>query len=276
MREQIGINTYFQNAAAYWTEIYRREGVLEFIHQERQRIMLGLVGTLDQPYGTRALEIGCGAGFAAVELAKKGYAVDAIDSVPAMVDLTRIHAMRSAVDGTVSSNFGDVHNLDFVDETFGLVVAMGVLPWLRHIEMPLHEMARVLRPGGHLVLNVNNRWAMSRFLDPRTNPVLMPIKTVARRIITCGKSDPRPCPRSMSVRTFDSRLAALGLKKVRGIVFGFGPFTFFGRELFPYSVGLRIHQTLQRLADRGRPIFRSAGVQYMVIAKKIVAPRLCT
>src|SRR3984893_1723658 len=115
MGEQIEINTYFQSAAAYWTEIYRREGVLEFIHQERQRIMLGLVGTLGLPYGTRALEIGCGAGFAAVELAKKGYAVDAIDSVPVMVDLTRKHATRSAGDGTVKSNLGDIHKLDFPD-----------------------------------------------------------------------------------------------------------------------------------------------------------------
>ena len=276
MHEQKVVNSHFQHAASYWTEIYRREGVLEFIHQERQRLMLGLVETLGLPYGTRVLEIGCGAGFAAVELAKKGYAVDAIDSVPVMVDLTRKHATRSAVDGTVKSNFGDIHNLDFLNETFGLVVAMGVLPWLRHIDKPLLEMSRVLRLGGYLVVNVNNRWAICPFLDPRTNPVLAPIKRVARRILQFGKSDPRPRTRSMSVRTLDSRLGPLGLQKVRGIVFGFGPFSFFGRELFPYSVGLRIHQTLQRLADRGRPILRSTGVQYMVVAKKIVAPHLRT
>jgi ubiquinone/menaquinone biosynthesis C-methylase UbiE len=268
MREQTAVNSYFQDAALYWTEIYRREGVLEFIHQERQRIMLGLVDTLGLPCGTRVLEIGCGAGFAAVELAKKGYVVDAIDSVPVMVDLTRMHATQSAVDGTVRSNFGDIHNLDFLDETFGLVVAMGVLPWLRHTEKPLHEMSRVLQHGGYLVLNVNNRWGICSFLDPLTNPVLMPIKRIARRILKCGKSDPRPRTRSMSIRTLDSRLSPLGLQKIRGIVFGFGPFSFFGRELFPYSVGLKIHQALQRLADFGRPIFRSAGVQYMVVAKK--------
>src|SRR3977135_2510593 len=111
MREQIVVNSYFQHAASYWTEIYRREGVLEFIHQERQRLMLGLVETLGLPYGTRVLEIGCGAGFAAVELAKKGYAVDAIDSVPVMVDLTRKHATRSAVAGTVKSTFGSIQHL---------------------------------------------------------------------------------------------------------------------------------------------------------------------
>jgi cyclopropane fatty-acyl-phospholipid synthase-like methyltransferase len=72
MHEQKVVNSHFQHAASYWTEIYRREGVLEFIHQERQRLMLGLVETLGLPYGTRVLEIGCGAGFAAVELAKKG------------------------------------------------------------------------------------------------------------------------------------------------------------------------------------------------------------
>ena len=66
----------------------------------------------------------------------------------------------------------------------------------------------------------------------------------------------------------DRILAAAGLEPVAGATFGFGPFTLLGRRLLPDPVGVRVDASLQSLADRGVPGVRSAGAQYLVVARK--------
>jgi len=70
-----------------------------------------------------------------------------------------------------------------------------------------------------------------------------------------------------SVRAFDRQLQAVGLRKKRGVVLGFGPFTLFNKRLLPNSIGVRLHHRLQQRAA-GIPLIRSAGSQYVVLAQK--------
>jgi hypothetical protein len=63
-------------------------------------------------------------------------------------------------------------------------------------------------------------------------------------------------------------LAAAGLAEIGGAAIGFGPFTFCGREFLPQTVGLWLEDRLQSLANRGSPILRWCGSQYVVLAKK--------
>jgi hypothetical protein len=59
-----------------------------------------------------------------------------------------------------------------------------------------------------------------------------------------------------------------GLKKVKGVTLGFGPFTVFGRAVLPEPFGTRLHRRLQNLAWLGTPVIRSTGTQYLVLAKR--------
>src|SRR5262249_11544527 len=68
---------------------------------------------------------------------------------------------------------------------------------------------------------------------------------------------------------FDALLAEVGASVERSITFGFGPFTFMGREALPGRAGLIVHQRLQRLADAGTPALRATGAQYMVRAARV-------
>src|SRR5437870_5347331 len=94
IRGQQVVNSYFAEQASYWADIYHLDGVKEFIHQERLRIVLDMVNKLSLPAEARALDVGCGGGWAATALAAHGYAVDAIDPVQEMVDVTRDRANR--------------------------------------------------------------------------------------------------------------------------------------------------------------------------------------
>jgi ubiquinone/menaquinone biosynthesis C-methylase UbiE len=263
--EQKAVNSHFAEWAAEWAEIYERQGVNAFFYRERLRIVLEMASRLGLPAQTSVLEVGCGAGFATLALARMGYAVHAVDPVPQMIAATRERVKRAGQEHRVLSSLGDVRTLCFPDQTFGLVIAMGVLDWVSPIEQPLREMRRVLRPEGYLIVTVGNRWGLRKLMEPLTNPMLRPAKELAKRLL---RRRPRARPRGISLRRCDALFAVVGLKKMDSLTFGFGPFSIFGREFLPSSVGLKLHCRLQAAADRGFPVLRSSGSCYIALLRK--------
>src|SRR5205085_3184765 len=125
------------------------------------------------------LEVGCGAGLTAVKLAER-YIVEAVDTVQEMLDLTRERAAIARVDDRLTTRRGDANELSYTDGAFDLVLAIGVLPWVHDNASALREFARVLRPGGHLIVNIDNKWALHRIIDPQLNPIVRPVKKALR------------------------------------------------------------------------------------------------
>jgi ubiquinone/menaquinone biosynthesis C-methylase UbiE len=265
--EQKLVNSHFEEVASEWAEIYERQGVRECVFQQRLRTVLDMVGRIGLPSETRVLEVGSGAGFGALGLAEMGYVVDAVDPVQAMVDATGERARQAGQERRVRARLGDVHALCFPNETFSLVLAIGVLPWLSSLQRPLREMCRVLRPGGYLIVTADNSWGLRNFLEPLTNPILRPAKELARHLLR-GFRRPRARGHVISFRHCDALLDASGLKKVESLTLGFGPFTVFGGEFLPRPFGLKVHYRLQALANRGLPVLRYAGSEYIALVKK--------
>jgi SAM-dependent methyltransferase len=260
------VNAYFRKEASYWADIYERRGIKEVIHQERLRAALAMVDRSRLPPAARALDVGCGAGLATVGLACRGFAVDALDPVQIMLDATRNRAVETGVDSRVTTRIGDVHALPFPEESFDLVLALGVLPWLPQVEKPLREMSRVLRPGGRMIVSVDAKWQLCGFVDPFLNPLLRGPRRLAAHVL--GRDGVRSY--NTSLRAFHHALDIEGLEVLDRVALGFGPFTIFKREVLPRSVGLKLNSRLQSLANRGTPIFRSSGSQYLFLAKKWV------
>lgn len=271
------IDAHFESVSAYWTEIYEGDDVVAIICQHRRDLALAWIDELELPSESRILEVGCGAGLLAVELARKDFQVDATDTVAEMIDLTRQHAEQANVSPRVRPLISDVHALDFPDNTFDVVIALGVIPWLHSPEAAVHEITRVLKPGAHLVVTANNASRLIYLFDPIYNPALRPLKHALRRILDrLGiRGSRRDLPwRLHSCREFDALLSAASLQKVKGLTLGFGPFTFFGRKVLPFRLERRVHHTLQLLAERDIPGIRSLGAQYLVVARKVAdAPR---
>jgi SAM-dependent methyltransferase len=201
-------------------------------------------------------------------------AVTATDVVPAMLRLTHQRATAARVDGCVELASSDAHQLTFPNETFDVVVTLGVLPWLHTPRQAVQEIARVLRPGGHLIANVDNLWRLSDLLDPRLNPFLGRARRAVRgALIRAGLVRPRSGVRykSHSIAEFDRLLGSLDFELEASRCYGFGPFTIFGQRLMPDHLDVAVHRGLQALADRGTPGLRSTGGVYMVLARKRLA-----
>jgi tRNA (mo5U34)-methyltransferase len=82
--------------------------------------------------GARALDIGCNAGFYAIELARRGADVLAIDHDPRYLRQAAWARDRFELAGRIELRRLDVYDLARVEETFDLVLFMGVLYHLRY------------------------------------------------------------------------------------------------------------------------------------------------
>ena len=260
---------HFAAESDFWRAIYSADDVYSVIHQYRQSLVLAWVDELGLPVGATALDVGCGAGLTAIELAERALRVEATDAVEAMVDLARRQAAAAGLSDVVHVTQADAHELAFDAGTFDLVTAMGVIPWLRSPSLALAEMQRVLKPGGVLLVNCDNAARLDHLLDPAWNRQLA---TARRCVATLVPGSWLPAPGAPvdqhSIHEFDRMLETAGLRKEKGKTFGFGPFTLFDRPMVPRRLEVRLHRRLQRAADRGSHLFGSRGAQYIVAARK--------
>jgi len=266
------VDTHFQLHAAEWRDIYNQVSVEGRIYRKRLEIVLSWIDELALQRGSHILEIGCGGGRCTVALAQRGYLVQALDSVTEMLTSTQEQAAEAGVSSTISTTVGDAHALTFPNSCFGLVLAIGVLPYLHSPQKALREMARVLKPGGFLLVTVGNRWRLSDILDPWLCPPLQPAKRVIATLLRRFRK-PRPNSSSVplrfdSLRDLERCLSSVGLVKIKTTTVGFPPFTFHGRRIIEGRTSIRLNNWLQRLVDRGVPVIRTSGMDYVVLAKK--------
>jgi len=111
--------------------------------------MLDLIGDVA---GRRILDVGCGPGFYAEELVRRGAEVVAIDTSPKMLTLAR----RRLKGRAVLQQADLAGRLPFPDQDFDDVVCALVIHHLADREAALREIYRVLRPGGRLLLSTTH------------------------------------------------------------------------------------------------------------------------
>ena len=265
------VTDYFESTAAYWKTVYSDRRLLPAIYQDRHNTALDWIQHLDLQPSARILEVGCGAGLMTAALARHGYTIDALDSTVAMLRMTRNDAADRCAQGRIRLHSADVHALPFQARTFDLVIAIGVIPWLHSERLALREMQRVLKPGGYLLVTVDNNARLNRILDPLSSPLLVPLRLAAKRVLRlCGLWSPNAAfqPKRHYPRELNRLIGDCGFTCVKSGTVGFGPFTFLGKALFTDAIGIRVHRRLQTLASRrGVLPLRWTGSHYLVLCR---------
>lgn len=126
------------------------------VHLFRERLLMRLIEPRLQQ--GRVLDAGCGSGSLALELAKSGLRVDALEHSKEFVCMVRHKIARYGNESRVSVHQGSVTNLPFDDAVFDGVVCGEVLEHVLTKDggdlQAVAEMARVLKPGALCVASV--------------------------------------------------------------------------------------------------------------------------
>jgi ubiquinone/menaquinone biosynthesis C-methylase UbiE len=105
--------------------------------------------------GSKVLEIGCGLGTLAMNWARNGVDLTAVDLNATSIEQTRRRFDLMKLSGQIEPM--DARHLAFSDACFDYAYSWGVLHHSPDLEQSLKEMMRVLKPGGGFGLMLYNR-----------------------------------------------------------------------------------------------------------------------
>ncbi len=103
------------------------------------------------PPGLTVVDVGTGTGILAAELARLDLRVIGVDNSPRMLEAARAKLAREGITG-VELRGGDANTLPLADGEADAAFAHMVLHYLPSPPEALREMARVVRPGGRIVV----------------------------------------------------------------------------------------------------------------------------
>jgi 2-polyprenyl-6-hydroxyphenyl methylase/3-demethylubiquinone-9 3-methyltransferase len=144
---------YDTMADSWWDE----SGMLHILHglnPARLRYLRRVLAGTDLG-GRKTLDVGCGGGLLAEELARMGGEVTGVDPSERSLEAARTHAQQEGLAIDYRRATGEA--LPFPDATFDLVCCCDVLEHVDDLRHVLSEIARVLRPGGIFLYDTINR-----------------------------------------------------------------------------------------------------------------------
>jgi ubiquinone/menaquinone biosynthesis C-methylase UbiE len=98
--------------------------------------------------GREVLEVGCGTGLVLQRIEAFASRVRGVDLSPGMLEKARARGL-DVVEGSATA-------LPFEDASFDVSCSFKVLAHVRDVDLALREMARVVRPGGHVLAELYN------------------------------------------------------------------------------------------------------------------------
>ncbi|MGH3871593.1 MAG: methyltransferase domain-containing protein [Pseudonocardiaceae bacterium] len=102
--------------------------------------------------GERVLDIGCGPGILAEEMAREVGPTGAVCGIDISESMLALAEQRCGAEDQVTLQPGRAESIPFGDEEFDTAIAVQVYEYVPDVERALAELFRVLRPGGRAVI----------------------------------------------------------------------------------------------------------------------------
>lgn len=143
-----------------WVSGFRTSENEMFFDRVLERV-LRLVGATP---GQAILDAGCGSGTKSMLLAARGMKVTGADFSEYVLAKARSAAEQAGVSENISFSREDLLSLSFSNDEFPYVLCWGVVMHIPDQEAALNELARVVQPGGYLILSEGNMYSVQSLL----------------------------------------------------------------------------------------------------------------
>jgi 2-polyprenyl-6-hydroxyphenyl methylase/3-demethylubiquinone-9 3-methyltransferase len=157
-------NTIYDRPGDLW---WREDGLLSAIRTALNPGRMEYFGRVFadmgiDPGASTVLDIGCGGGLLAEELARLGCRVTGVDPSQPSLAVARDHAAREGLEIDYMPGKGE--ELPLPDASFDVACCCDVLEHVRDLDAVILETSRVLRPGGLYLYDTINRTIRSRLV----------------------------------------------------------------------------------------------------------------
>jgi len=153
------IRDFFDEAATDRNARLAGNLIVQYEQTVRSQMVLSMIAPRADEV---VLDAGCGNARDLIQLAASGCKCVGIDFSPNMIEEAKKELATRNIQ-RVELEVGDLTNLRFCDQTFDKVFASEVLEHVPDYRKAVSEMARVLKPGGTLVVTTPNRHSLYGF-----------------------------------------------------------------------------------------------------------------
>lgn len=145
----------------------------------RHRYILDLLKKDIIPKKTKVLDIGCGSGIMTKDLVKKGCEVWAVD-----ISQNMLNASKKTIGDTSKAHYSvqDIEKLDLKSDFFDIVIASGVIEYLKEDNRAINEIKRVLKKNGVAIVTVQSNISIPRW-GAEIAELILP-KSIKKKIFT--------------------------------------------------------------------------------------------
>lgn len=188
------VNELFTQTVDDWARFYEDPKPAKLSAQNlvsRRRFAIEMIESQLAP-GSKILDVGCGTGHLAAELARRGFDTWGTDLSAGMVDYAKQHYNPDRF------QVADIERIPFPDNYFDGIVCLGVMEYLGSDEPALREMWRVLKPGGHAVITTPSSICPFFYMDRgliRFRFAIRPLTGAIRRMLGGEQRPAQPYPK---------------------------------------------------------------------------------
>jgi 2-polyprenyl-3-methyl-5-hydroxy-6-metoxy-1,4-benzoquinol methylase len=258
--EQEQSRQHFNERSQYWYDIYQDyRSFTGYVLRKQGQIV---IDRITSTAGAKCiLDVGCGAGVIALELAHRGNEVSGIDIAPNMIERAYAEASRRGIQ--CDFQVGIAEELHYPDAQFDALIALGLLGNILDDRPVLCEMARVLKPGGRLLVTIPNLLALDMLVAlPKSLPIMLGSTRLRRPIRQAGNVGRRLLGRPvkpLSTLRFNKcviphhyvqRLEQFGFQDVRYDPLTFGPLMPLGLRIKDDQAAVRVSERIARWVNR--------------------------
>lgn len=212
---------FFNAASKKYLGEYEKKTSEGYSFRVRREKILAIIPEAKE--NKKALDIGCGPGIMAEGLLKKNYNVACVDAAPNMINLVK---EKFSSNPKIKAEIGDVNKLNFPDNSFDLVIAMGLLEYLENQPQAISEIKRITKTGGQVILTFPNKTSPCRIFNRSAAFIAKPFSKILRKIL--NKPSQTLAHKEYTLKQTTKFLEKNGLKVSKVIYYNF--------KLIPYPL----------------------------------------